>query len=77
MESGERRRLRKQIDSIYRIGYIALPEGYTDMVDQATICFTLGIPVHLVPGNRGNIKITTPEDIVTLEALLKWSMGNG
>ena len=48
------------------------PEGYADMVDQATICFTLGIPVHLVPGNRGNVKITTPEDIVTLEALLKW-----
>ena len=55
----------------------ARPEGYTDMVDQATICFTLGIPVHLVPGNRGNIKITTPEDIVTLEALLKWSRADG
>lgn len=50
----------------------ARPEGYADMVDQATICFTLGLPVHLVPGNRGNVKITTPEDIVTLEALLKW-----
>ena len=50
----------------------ARPEGYADMVDQATICFTLGMDVHLVPGNRGNIKITTPEDIVTLEALLKW-----
>ena len=50
----------------------ARPEGYADMVDQATICFTLGKNVHLVPGNRGNIKITTPEDIVTLEALLKW-----
>ena len=50
----------------------ARPEGYTDMVDQATICFTLGIPVNLVPGNRGNVKITTPEDIVTLEALIKW-----
>ena len=55
----------------------ARPEGYADMVDQATICFTLGIPVHLVPGNRGNLKITTPEDIVTLEALLKWRDGNG
>lgn len=55
----------------------ARPEGYTDMVDQATICFTLGIPVHLVPGNRGNVKITTPEDIVTLEALLKWRDANG
>ena len=48
------------------------PEGYAGMVDQATICFTLGIPVHLVPGNRGNVKITTPEDLVTLSALMKW-----
>ena len=47
------------------------PEGYTDMVDQATICWTLGIPIHLVPGNRGNVKITTPEDIISLDALLK------
>lgn len=48
------------------------PEGYTDMVDQATIMHTLGCEVHLVPGNRGNIKVTTPEDLVTLEALIKW-----
>ena len=47
------------------------PEGYADMVDQATICWTLGIPIHLVPGNRGNVKITTPEDIISLDALLK------
>lgn len=53
----------------------AMPEGYTDLVDQATLCWKLGIPIHLVPGNRGNIKITTPEDIVTLEALLKWREG--
>ena len=50
----------------------ARPGGYAGMVDQATICFTLGIPVHLVPGNRGNVKITTPEDLVTLGALMKW-----
>lgn len=49
----------------------ARPEGYADMVDQATICWTLGIPMHLVPGNRGNVKITTPEDIISLDALLK------
>jgi len=55
----------------------ARPGGYADMVDQATICFALGIPVHLVPGNRGNVKITTPEDIVTLEALLKWRGAGG
>ena len=50
-------------------------EKYEGMVDQATICFTLGIPVHLVPGNRGNVKITTPEDIVTLGALMRWRNG--
>ena len=53
----------------------ARPEGYADMVDQATICWTLGIPIHLVRGNRGNVKITTPEDIVMLEALLRWQEG--
>lgn len=55
----------------------ARPEGYADMVDQATICFTLGLPVHLVPGTRGNVKITTPEDLVTLEALLRWRAAKG
>ena len=50
----------------------AMKAGYTDLVDQATICWKLGIPIHLVPGNRGNLKITTPEDIVMLEALLKY-----
>ena len=47
-----------------------MPDGYTDMVDQATICWKLGIPINLVPGNRGNVKVTTPEDLVTLEALI-------
>ena len=55
----------------------ARPEGYTDMVDQATICWTLGIPIHLVPGNRGNVKITTPEDIISLDALLKARAAKG
>ena len=48
----------------------ARPERYTDMIDQATICRTLGLPIHLVPGNRGNIKVTTPEDLCMLAALL-------
>lgn len=55
----------------------ARSEGYENMVDQATICFTLGIDVHLVPGNRGNVKITTPEDLVTLEALVRWRRAGG
>ena len=49
----------------------AMSGGYEDLVDQATICWKLGIQIHLVPGNRGNIKITTPEDIVMLDALLR------
>ncbi len=55
----------------------ARPEGYTDMVDQATICFTLGVDVHLVEGCRGNVKVTTPEDMVTLAALLDWRARRG
>ena len=50
----------------------ARPSGYSDMIDQATIYWTLRLPIHLVPGNRGNIKITTPEDLCMLAALLDY-----
>lgn len=46
------------------------PGRYDGMVDQATICKELGIPVHLVPGSRGNVKVTTKEDLLMLSALL-------
>lgn len=49
----------------------SLQEGYEGLVDQATLYWKLGLSIHLVPGNRGNIKITTPEDICMLEALIK------
>lgn len=48
------------------------PEGYKDMVDAATIVRTLGETVHLVEGNRGNIKITTPEDVYVFRAFLQY-----
>lgn len=51
------------------------PTRYDDMVDQATICHRLGIPVHLVAGSRGNIKVTTPEDLHMLGALLRMREG--
>ena len=47
-----------------------LPSRYEGLVDQATLYWKLGLPIHLVKGNRGNIKITTPEDIWMLEALM-------
>lgn len=50
----------------------ATPQRYEGLVDQATLYWKLGLPINLVPGNRGNIKITTPEDLCTLRALLEW-----
>lgn len=46
--------------------------GYTNMVDACTIFRSLGKNVHMVPGNRGNIKITTPEDVYTFKAFLQY-----
>lgn len=48
------------------------PEGYKDMVDSCTIYTTLGRPVNLIEGNRGNIKVTTPEDVYMFRALLQY-----
>lgn len=46
--------------------------GYENMVDACTIFKTLGKEIHLVNGNRGNLKITTPEDVYIFKALLKF-----
>ena len=48
------------------------PERYDNMVDACTIMTTLGRPVHLVHGNRGNIKVTTPEDVYIFRGLLQY-----
>ena len=45
---------------------------YEDMVDACTIMTTLGKEVHMIPGNRGNIKVTTPEDVYMFRALLNY-----
>ncbi len=42
--------------------------GFTD---EATVWEQAGEQVHLVAGARENIKITTPEDLIIAEALLK------
>ncbi len=39
--------------------------------DEATVVEAYGTPVFLTPGERSNIKVTTPEDMVIAEALLK------
>lgn len=46
--------------------------GYENMVDACTIMTSLGVKAHLVKGNRGNIKVTTPEDVYMFRALLQY-----
>lgn len=46
--------------------------GYEDMVDACTIVTSQGIEAHMVKGNRGNIKVTTPEDVYMFRALLQY-----
>ena len=48
------------------------PDKYKNMVDACTIMRTLGKKTYLVNGNRGNIKITTPEDVYIFKAFLKY-----
>lgn len=48
------------------------PTRYENMVDACTIYRSLGKQPHLVIGNRGNIKVTTPEDVYMFRALLQY-----
>lgn len=50
----------------------ARPERYENMVDACTIVRSQGRTVHIVEGNRGNIKVTTPEDVYLFRALLQY-----
>lgn len=45
--------------------------GYENMVDACTIFKELGRDVYMVMGNRGNIKITTKEDLYIFKAYLQ------
>lgn len=45
---------------------------YENMVDACTIYRALGKQPHIVMGNRGNIKVTTPEDVYMFRALLQY-----
>ena len=50
----------------------AINPSYENMVDACTIMTTLGKEVHMISGNRGNIKVTTPEDVYMFRALLNY-----
>jgi 2-C-methyl-D-erythritol 4-phosphate cytidylyltransferase len=47
----------------------------TEATDDAMLVERLGVPVYVVPGERSNLKITAPEDVLVAEALLRqWGL---
>jgi 2-C-methyl-D-erythritol 4-phosphate cytidylyltransferase len=50
----------------------AYEQPYTELfTDDASVVESLGHEVKTVPGNRENIKITTPMDLLLAEALIR------
>lgn len=49
--------------------------GHIEFTDEASLAEKLGRPVAIVPGNRHNIKITHPEDLDVVDALLRQREG--
>lgn len=45
---------------------------YEGMVDTCTLMRNIGKEVAIVKGNRGNIKVTTPEDLYIFRAMLQY-----
>lgn len=46
--------------------------AYEGIVDTCTLMITLDKQVHIVSGPRGNIKVTTPEDLYTFRAMIQY-----
>lgn len=45
---------------------------YDGIIDTCTLMRSRGNTVHMVEGNRGNIKVTTPEDLYVFRAMLTY-----
>ena len=45
---------------------------YENIVDSCTLYHVLGKPVHMIEGNKGNIKVTYPEDFYSIQALFDY-----
>jgi len=53
-----------RLEQIHGVNVQARHDGILDRyVDQAGLCNHYGVPLHLVDGIRGNIKITTTDDL--------------
>ena len=63
-----------QTPQVFYSGFIkkAYLQNYREsFTDDASVLESTGQPVYLVEGNPGNIKITTPDDLIMAEALLR------
>jgi 2-C-methyl-D-erythritol 4-phosphate cytidylyltransferase len=56
---------------LLRAAYALVREQKALVTDEASAVERLGKPVHLVPSSPSNLKITTTDDLVVAEALLK------
>ncbi len=45
---------------------------YDNLVDSCTLIKSIGKQAYMVEGNRGNIKVTTPEDVYMYRALIQY-----
>ncbi len=57
--------------NLYMSAYDSSVKSGLDFTDDCQLMEHLGIKVHITQGDYSNIKITTPEDIIIAEALLK------
>lgn len=63
------------VELIRRAHMAAMASNYLG-TDDASLVEHIGIPVRLTQGDRRNIKLTTPEDMVMAEAFLPQSLPN-
>ena len=45
---------------------------YTGIIDSCTLMKSMGYKIAIVPGPRGNIKVTTPEDLYIFRAMIQY-----
>ncbi len=55
---------------LFRAYELAMKDGYYS-TDDSALCERLGYPVEIVMGNPLNIKITSPEDLILAEMILR------
>lgn len=58
-------------DLIFEAHQNAALEGFTG-TDDASLVERRGKPVHIIEGSRNNIKITTPDDLLMADSILKY-----